>query len=51
MLDLADDGDDGPSERVVHRSEGLLLDGEKLERRLETVVAVAEAVDDSQTWG
>ena len=51
MLGLVDDGDDGPSERVVHRSEGLLLDGEKLERRLETVVAVAEAVDDSQTWG
>lgn len=51
VLGLVDDGDDGPSERVVHRSEGLLLDGEKLERRLDAVVAVAESVDDSQTWG
>jgi hypothetical protein len=45
MLRLADDGEDGPSEWVRVRTEGLLLDSTELERRIEAVAAVAESVE------
>lgn len=45
MMNMAGDADDGPSRGVEHRGQGLLTDPSELERRIETVTAVADAVD------
>lgn len=46
VLNMAGAGDaGGPSRRVVHREEGLLLDHEHLQRRAEAVSIVAESIE------
>jgi len=42
---LPTEGDDGPSRSVEHRGRGLLTDSSELERRIEVVTTVADAVD------
>lgn len=45
MMDMAGDPDDGPSRTVEQRGRGLLTDASELERRIEVVTTVADAVD------
>lgn len=45
MLDMAGDAGEGPSRTVEHRGGGLLTEVSELERRIEIVTAVADAVD------
>jgi hypothetical protein len=44
-MDMAGDPDDGPSRTVEQRGRGLLTDASELERRIEVVTTVADAVD------
>jgi len=45
MLSLAGDGDSGPTTHVKYETRGMCLDADELQRRLDAVTAVAEAVD------
>jgi hypothetical protein len=45
MLNLASDGEAGPSRTVQHRTRGLVTDERELRRRLDAVTTVADAVD------
>jgi hypothetical protein len=47
MLNMASDGEDGPSRTVQYRDRGLLTDAEELRRRIDAVTTVADAVDDA----
>jgi hypothetical protein len=45
MLTMGEDVDEGPSRTVEHRGRGLLTDASELERRIDIVTTVADAVD------
>lgn len=45
MPDMAGDAGEGPSRTVEHRGQGLLTEASELERRIDIVTAVADAVD------
>ena len=45
MLSLAGDEDTGPTTHVKHETQGMCFDADELQRRLDAVTAVAEAVD------
>lgn len=45
MLNLADDGDDGPTTHAEVRDQGVCLDERELERRIDAATTVADAVD------
>ncbi|MFB6205259.1 MAG: hypothetical protein ABEJ05_01850 [Haloglomus sp.] len=47
MLNMASDGEDGPSRTVEHRDRGLLTDERELRRRIDAVTVVADAVTDT----
>lgn len=51
MLDVGRDGDDGLNRSVSVGDKGLLTDGDELDRRVELVTAVADAVDRSTPGG
>jgi len=51
MLGVAESGGEGPSKTVGHRARGLVLDRSELDRRIEAVTAVADAVDRTNSTG
>jgi len=51
ILSMADDGDSGPTTHVKYETEGRCFDADELQRRLDAVTTVAEAVDQTSAAG